>query len=363
MEHKQSNNDLVKALKQKSAHSLALIRNELLKYRFLLNAHNSKKLAKSLAHTDQQHLSDTTLLSPKTHKIHAEKLATRYKTHWAKLKKNALKNWQEIPSDLRHGTPNPSDFQIASQHLRFFTLVDSVSLIDANAALRAAARMKAELVEAIANRSGVWCLGSVEAEIISISMMRKIALKTDGTDSERRKLDVCEKLALELEDTLFADEESLFLVHFHGLLSAKRESDFQKLRSVLNTNPRWSKAGRQIEIKKLSEEFQGKPKSVEKNLEHIATYITKGGNDWYAGKAYLRYKIHFNLPDDQVSDETTWIAKNWRTNEVLRAEHKEDGITDVLSLNVTEIAELANFIDKMMQINKTRTGYLIQAGS
>ena len=89
---------------------------------------------------------------------------------------------------------------------------------------------------------------------------------------------------------------------------------------------------RTIEVKKLSTSFGNKSKSTEQNLKYISTYITKGGNDWYSNKAYLRYKVGFELDDSEVVDEQTWVLKNWSRNELLKKEHSEDGIEDVLSM-------------------------------
>ena len=78
-----------------------------------------------------------------------------------------------------------------------------------------------------------------------------------------------------------------------------------------------------------------------------------------ANKAYLRYKIGFENDDELVNDEATWVAKNWRRSELLKREHSEDGITDILSLTVQEIVELTLVIDTLMGLNRTRTGRLV----
>ena len=113
----------------------------------------------------------------------------------------------------------------------------------------------------------------------------------------------------------------------------------------------------------MSTSFGNKSKSTEQNLKHISTYITKGGNDWCSNKAYLRYKVGFELDDSEVVDEQTWVLKNWRRNELLKKEHSEDGIEDVLSMTPEEVVELTLFIDGLMSLNRTRTGYLISTGS
>jgi hypothetical protein len=196
-----------------------------------------------------------------------------------------------------------------------------------------------------------------------MSKMRQIRAMDVTSPSEARKLDVCEKLATDLADSLYRDETSLMLVHFHGIVTAKDQVKLLNLESQLKLNPQWTKAPRQVEIKKLSDSYKGKLKTVEQNLTHIATYITKGGNDWYANNAYLRYKIAFENDDSRVTDEESWIARNWRRHELLRLEHKIDGITDSLSLTGSEVVELATVIDELMKLNRTSTGYLISASS
>ena len=122
------------------------------------------------------------------------------------------------------------------------------------------------------------------------------------------------------------------------------------------------KCKRQLEIKKLSKEYFGKAKSSIQNIKHIARYITKGGNDWYANKAYLRYKIGFGNDDSTFMTEEIWIAKNWRSDLLLRQEHKEEGITNMLSLTLHEIAQLAICIDSLMVLSPMCNGYLVRAG-
>jgi len=68
------------------------------------------------------------------------------------------------------------------------------------------------------------------------------------------------------------------------------------------------------------------------------------------------------VDDANVTDEETWVAKNWRRDQLLQQEHKLDGIEDAMSMTVNEIAELTIFIDGFMATNRTRTGYLVAAG-
>jgi hypothetical protein len=303
-----------------------------------------------------------TLLTPSVHKTHAERLGERYQVQWSKIRDKARADWSKLPRASKVLTVKATDHEIAANHLRFLTLVDSVTAVDANAAISAAIKLKEKLITTGQATRGITCLGAIEVEVVSMALMRELGQLDKPTASEQRKLDVCAKLADGLKGTLYAEDQSLFLIHFHGVVTAKDPKQFEVFNEKLKRVKNWSLAPRQIELKKLSTQFGGKPKSVDQSLRHIATYITKGGNDWMAGKAYLRYKIGFEADDELVNDETSWVAKNWRKNKLLQREHAEEGITDVLSLTVHEIGQLAVVIDQLMGLNSKRTGYLVSFG-
>ena len=353
--------ELIADLKAQSAGMLERMRVARQQDRFLLGSQTETRLRKSLASVGRLDLATTTLLTPAVHEAHTAKLKDRYLARWERIRSKQQQDWKKIPAALRRGTPPPSDVAIANDHFRFFTLIDSVTVVSADAALHAAVRLKADLVQAVEAVTGIHCLGAIEAEVISLPIMRAIRDKDTNAPSEKRKLDVCEALATALDDTLYRDETHLMLVHFHGVVTAKRSDQFDSFRAHLRSHARWSKAPRQIEIKKLSEEFAGKPKTVVQNLQHIAAYITKGGNDWHSNAHALRYKIGFSHAEDAM-DEIAYTQISWRRDKLLRAEHKLDGIEDALSLTVHEIAELALFIYKLMHTNRTGTGYLVTAG-
>jgi hypothetical protein len=336
---------------------------ESLKSRFLIGSHNAIKLKKSLATVCRLDLADRTLLTPSVHKIHADRLNDKFQSRWAKIREKARSAWSKLPKEIRELTVKPTDSEIASNHIRFLTLVDSVTPLNVNDAVRASIKLREKLITTAKASPGISCLGAIEVEVVSMALMREFRRLDKTTDSEWRKLDVCETLAESLKKTLFKNDEVLFLIHFHGVVTAKNSKQFELFSERLKKVKVWSLAPRQIELKKLSSQFGGKAKSVEQNLRHIATYITKGGNDWMANKAYLRYKIGFENDDELVNDEATWIAKNWRRSKLLQKEHSEDGLTDILSLNVQEIVQLALVIDRLMGLNRTRTGYLISTGS
>lgn len=338
-----------KKLQKSSLLALSLLREEATKRRFLLGSHNSKRLASSLGMFGRADLNERTLLSHDIHKDHAARLDKRLQRYWVKIRakqKNMLPLFSEY--ELSH--------QIASSHLRFLTLVDTLTVINSKQAISAALKLKADLSKVASSIKSLSVLGAIEVEVVSMKIMRRVGTLATQSHSEKRKLDVCEILSSKLP-VKSRDQESYFLVHFHGVISANDSQLFDDFSRELKKVARWSLAPRQIELKKLSEEYAGKSKSIESSLSHIATYITKGGNDWYAKKAYLRYKIGFEV--DNASSEEEWIAMNWRRCSELKADHIEEGLEDVLSLTPHEICQLAIAIDGLMALSRNRTGYLL----
>lgn len=354
--------DQIKRLKADSQATMQALLAESLKSRFLIGSHNAIKLKKSLATVGRLDLADRTLLTPSVHKTHAKRLSDRYQARWDKIRDKARSDWSKLPRAKRSLTVKATDHEIAANHIRFLTLVDSVTAVDASAAIRAAIKLKEKFINTAEATNGITCLGSIEVEVVSMSLMRELGQLDKPTASEQRKFNVCEKLAEGLKGTLYGEDQSLFLIHFHGVVTAKDPKQFDAFNMRLKKVKAWSLAPRQIELKKLSTQFGGKLKSVDQNLRHIATYITKGGNDWMANKAYLRYKIGFETDDELVNDEASWAAKNWRKNKLLQRENAEDGITDMLSLTVQEIVQLALVIDGLMGLDRTRTGYRVSVG-
>ena len=162
------------------------IREEALRYQFLVGSHNLVKLRRSLALVDRLELVDKTLLSPKIHKVHSSRLAERYIKKWKKIKTARLNKWSSLPPKIRKGVSKPTDNEIASSHLRFFTLIDSVTAIDHQSALKSAKKMKAELLKALKATKGMWCVGVIEGEVISLSSMKKIQTTYLGRGSDHR---------------------------------------------------------------------------------------------------------------------------------------------------------------------------------
>ena len=328
------NKEFRKKLEKNNQRIVQEIHRELMNSRFIIQSHNKDKLRKSLSLTNDLHLFDKTLLNPKIHKIHSQSLYERFIKHKETKSKKIYK---------------------------FLTLLHSVEILNEQRILSSVEEMRYLIHKVISESKSIWCLGSIEIEIISLRMMKKIRDEDKFTNSEHRKLDVLEKLSKRLLKKHERESESLALIHFHGIVTSTSEYNLERMNSMLKKISMWNKISRQIELKNLSTSFQGNSKTLNENLKHISTYITKGGNDWYGNKSYLRYKIGFD--NESFDSEESWIKKNWRRNEILKQEQKEEGIEDVLSLNRFEISLLTNVIHQLMCQKKDKKGYLIHSKS
>lgn len=348
--------DFRKQMEKQSARVVAILREEAKKARFTYGMQNAVRLKKALASVGLHHLQDSTLLSPEIHKLHAKQLADRYLKKLATVQRSVRRQQRDlIHANKRYGVKVDPRSLAAQDRFRFPTVLHSMEVLDVDRTLRTVCAFKEQLQSVIEQCRGLWCLGVVEVEVVSMDLMRQL---TDQSNSEERKLAVCESMVKRLPKR-FQGLDSHFLVHFHGIVVATQSQHFTDLERQLKRV--WKHEPRQVQVKPLSKVFNGKRKTPEKNLVDIARYITKGGNDWIKKKPYLRYKLAFD--NEHLESEDAWVNKNWRRNETLQREHKEEGIEDVLSLTRSEIGALARVIDGMMGTTRTRTGYLVFARS
>lgn len=324
--------------------------NEYSMSKFDIGTWNKVKLRKALAGTGDYELAQRTLLCEKVHDIHSDRMSKRFLA-----KAHALKKILAV--DV-----NAKESKIRSR-CRFLTLVHSVEVLNVEHILSEIRNLKTNIENAIYQSKGIWCAGAIEVEVISLDLMKRV--QAGNGVSELRKFEVCQILSKHLKKSERA-HPSHFLLHFHGVVFASQEERFIEFEKLLKNYKFknkciWAKAPRQIQLKPISGQFAGKRKTLNANLKDIARYITKGGNDWFAGKAYLQYKLSFENSD--VLSEDAWIQKNWKRNESLRKENIEDGLESVLSLTKSEIIYLAQTIDKMMQMSRNRQGYVVCASS
>lgn len=355
--------------------------------RFMKGSLNSAKLESSLAVMGNLGLLERSLLRAEVGKKHGNMLAERY---LRKAKKIEAREAKKVAKLARmNGRPyrrGELRIKLFSKYksFRFITILHIVTNLSDGSAVHAVKQMKYYLKEAFSKVFGVSCLGAFEIEVTCRKKMREICDRTkegrkrelqslgidvdrltnieECTDAEEsRKLSVLESMGGYLNDSLFRDEPSELLVHFHGVVCAPSDAKFNELLKVLRENPMWNKEPRQIVMTSLTTKYGETEKTVEQNLRDIAAYITKGGNDWVSKRPYLRYKIKFSSGTPMTHEEI--MSQNWRFNEMLRQNRKEQGgIEDLLSLSVLEINVLAMCIDKMMNLEPNGLGYLFTHG-
>lgn len=165
--------DQLKRIRSDSAATMKALQKEASKRRFLVGSHNAIRLKKSLAASERLDLDGRTLLTPKVHQAHAAKLAKRYDVLWKKIRIKALSGWSKIPKILR--SEKPTDTEIAGHHLRFLTVVDSVTAVDAGAALKACAKLKEKLTTTAQSAKGIGCLGVIEVGLSAVWRYRHLS--------------------------------------------------------------------------------------------------------------------------------------------------------------------------------------------
>ena len=337
------------------ARDAIFLKEELGKERFLYGTQNDVRLNNALATQGLCHLHEKTLLSPEIHDLHAKGLARRYLKKVASVQRSIQKQREKIVEANKQLGANLDPSSLTTHdHVRFLTVLHDVEILNVEAALRMVRAFKKELQSVIERCRGVWCVGAVEVEVISMRLMRQLK---DQSESEERKIGVCESMVS--RQGMYRDDTVYFLIHFHGIVVAKKKRDVTDFERQLKEQ--WKQEPRQVQMKPLSKVFGGKVKTVEKSVVDIARYITKGGNDWVKGKAYLRYKTGFD--NEHLNSEESWVNTHWRRNKTLRLEHMEDGLEDALAMTRSEIGLLAQVIDGMMAMDRTRTGYLVAAQS
>jgi len=323
--------------------------DELMLERPSIGQHTWKMLKHALAIGKRNDLLGKTLLDKQVRQAHQHRMMLRFEKM---VEKNNLKNSE--------------DLEIAQRsRLRFFTLVHSVEALDIGKTMYQIRQMKDLLKTCIKEFPGVRCVGAIEVEIVNVRKMGKTLQPHKNSNalaapSMRRKLNVIEALM----PVYCIDDEAVALIHFHGLLDlGESNPDIvgELLKERLKLEELWSKAGHQIQIKSLTEIRGEKKKPVRKSLEHIARYITKGGNMIYDGNIALRYKLSFD--QDDLDAEFEMVTKGHRSslpeNEAIRRESKEDGIENDLAMTYKEILFLAEIIHKAMSINRSKDGYVI----
>lgn len=332
-----------------------------------------------------------TLLQKETQERHAGWLSERFIAKFIKHYNTRNDEITRANATLcqldQRENPTLTQIELAGNCVRFFTLLYEVVELDSNDAIKSVAAMKKRILATVKKVKKLCCLGAVEVEVISIPLLEKLdqmrsgvkypQLPDDTTESfeqdalvarhrakSSRKMAVCKKLYTGFQSAEFSGEYSQLLVHFHGVLIAKSKTEFEKFHSKLKEIPEFTKAKYQIEIKKLTESsWGGKIKTPTENLHCIANYLTKGAaSRTKNNEADYKFKVKFDHGELLTEDQSA--ALEFINQEVVNASNTTS--TDYeyrLDLSKEEVFVLADTVNKLMNLNTKRTGYLVQVGA
>jgi len=338
-----------------SARIIAALQEDHQMRRFNYGTPHDVRLRTALASDGLHHLLGRTLLSPEVHQLHANKLAQRYLKQLVQVERSVQRQQQDLSRiNKQYGMiVNPRAIT-AHDWFRSVTVRHGLEVLDVTRALKQIRALKDQLRTVIEGCRGLWCLGTVEVEVVSFTMMRR---RTDRSDSEGRKLALCDSL----EKRLPKRDQGMpvyFLIHFHGIVEATRPgriADFERQLKLV-----WKHDPRQVQVRPLPKVLNGKLRTPRESLIDMARSITKGGNDWINKKPSLRYKLTFE--SDRLGTEDVSGQKTSRRNLMFQGEQKE-GREDPLAMTPSEICALARAVDGMMGMTRQRDGYVVSARS
>ncbi len=338
-----------KQLKKSGAEQFEFLQKEALNSAMLLVGVNQEKaLNGCLVSSGNSHLQGMTLLAKAVRKEHSalmvERLMSLANRITGEKKTSGLSKSRSADEALRN-------------RLQFITVLHEVCPLELNAVEESAEQLIAKIdsfgQSLKQQRFGCSFVGAIEIEIVSMRMMREAHQHDDLDDltSGRRKFKVLDSM-LGRSRTL-RNAPTVALVHCHGIIDLGKcsyDDACTRLRQI------WVKRY-QVEVKKLSEQYRGKKKSVALNLKHIAGYITKGANDKIQDGISLHYKLSFDKDMESIEDQ---MIKDWRKVDSIRAERITEGLAHSKSMTKAEIAFHAEAIDMLMGLKRNRMGYVIK---
>ncbi|MGJ0394344.1 MAG: hypothetical protein ACR650_16625 [Methylocystis sp.] len=231
----------------------------------------------------------------------------------------------------------------ANDRFRFMTVLQAVVEPDLEKVCEAVKAMEADFEHTV-GQMGLWSRGAIELEIVNLTILKKISGLSDG---EARKLNVLTDLteAQEFDGLLLPASGAVtgLLVHSHVVvdMGAGHKTAEVALRERIRRRGCWDKKY-QLEIKGL---FRNR--NVADNLDKIAAYVTKGGNE------NLRYNAGFgrDLAEDVES-------KMWRKG-LGRADKTGETIEDERGLTAGDVAALDGLYVWLMKRRNDNRGYII----
>jgi hypothetical protein len=232
------------------------------------------------------------------------------------------------------------------RQLRYLTLLHEVTELETDTVLRSCDEMRTALIEQC-KENKVRALGVIEIELVNLTLLKRIDAQTDV---EKRKLRVLTDLILPSEHgglRISHAEGTKALVHAHVVLQLKGnpQAHAHEFENSLKSLAAYRRAGHQVRI----EEFF-KTKDLRSNLEGIAKYGTKGGNE------QLRYKAGFGRDLSEDLD-----AKIFKATKTGKRDKGGETLEDERSLTIGELAFLNEVYEQLMSQRRDRRGYLIRA--
>lgn len=232
----------------------------------------------------------------------------------------------------------------AKSRFRFLTILQAVVEPTERKVSAAVESMEGQFQNIIGDL-GIWSRGAIELEMVNLTILEKIS---NLSDNEARKLNVLAELG-ELHEfigLMIPASKSLtrILVHCHVVVDLGKtpESKEEEIRKRIKRKGYWKKSKYQVEIKGLF-----KNRAVSTNLNKIAAYVVKGGNE------NLRYNAGFGR--DLAEDLE---AKIWRSG-LGRKDKGAETIEDERGLTVAEVKRLDELYVWLMKRRRDKRGYLI----
>jgi hypothetical protein len=249
---------------------------------------------------------------------------------------------QKLSTELRNRADKAGTS--AKNRFRFMTILQAV--------VEPSEKMVSTSVEALEGQFqtiigdlGLWSRGTIELEMVNLTILEKIS---SLSDNEARKLNVLTELG-ELQEfmgLMIPTSKSLtrVLVHCHVVVDLGKtpEATEEEIRKRIRSKGYWNKSKYQVEIKGLF-----KNRAVSTNLNKIAAYVVKGGNE------NLRYNAGFGR--DLAEDLE---AKIWRAG-TGRKDKGAETIEDERGLTVAEVKRLDELYVWLMKRRRDKRGYLI----
>lgn len=259
------------------------------------------------------------------------------------------------------------------ERLRYVTIIHELVVMDEQLVIDSCKRMKGMLKERL---NGYWWLGVIETEIVNLVLLRSFQ-KQETTrrvslqirESRRAKLEIAN--ALDVKNglhELIEETSSRVFVHCHVVIDMGKgraeaiQDRVEKLRkklaaTTLSAVKVWDLEKKQIVMKRLSEQWRGKKRTLRQNIWHIANYGTKGGNE------QLRYKAGFGRDNEEDEEAALWKAYGRDLISEVDGVIEDDGaIEDARSLTGNEVAFLDAVTLRLMRLKKDMRGYVIGSG-